>query len=266
MDCCCGGTATPTYCNEKLWGFKQEQPIQIHIPTPTPSTHCTVQGKNTCQTYWAKKLPVINLGTSQPHSPTEWSISRWDPDDLRLQTVIPNWTSPTDIPISQRTGPKSDTSTITPITIFLFPVSNSFWSLSFQVNCDRNHGVTCDPFLLSHLQLVITLWSSPLHTVLHICPFPSTSLCVKFILVDTLAVHPSLSSTVILLKPRLTLGLPFLFKALPSPQHKPSGLCVCQSPEVSDVVVSLAVFTAVHPMKPHSLRAELIVFIPVCRQ
>ena len=49
--------------------------------------------------------------------------------------------------------------------------------------------------------------------------YPSTSLCIKFILVDTLAIYPSLSSTVIFLKPWLTLGLPFLLKALPSPQH-----------------------------------------------
>lgn len=76
MDCCCGETATLTYCNEKLWGFKQEQPIQTHKPIPTAPAHYAGQEKNTCQTYWAKKPPVISLGMRQPLSPTEWNISR----------------------------------------------------------------------------------------------------------------------------------------------------------------------------------------------
>lgn len=133
-----------------------------------------------------------------------------------------------DIPsISQRIGPKSDTSTITP-SQFSSSLWNSFWSLSFQVNYDRNHGVTCDPFLLSQLQLVIELWSPSLHNALHIClpfHFPLHQVHTGWHLgnLPFSQLYSYLPKTMTDSGASLPLESP--------PQPSALGLCVCQSPE-----------------------------------
>lgn len=75
MDCCCGETATLTTAMKNSGVSNKNN--QFRYTNQYQQHHFYAgQEKNNCQTYWAKKPPVISLSMHQPHSPTEWNISR----------------------------------------------------------------------------------------------------------------------------------------------------------------------------------------------